>query len=92
MTITVQISNSDNKLTQVEWSEFVNAIRNVLESNSETIHFEGGAPWDAPHQNACWVAELSIGENVELQEKLSAVRANFRQESVAVTIGETRFI
>jgi hypothetical protein len=60
--VTVQFGNSDDRLTQREWSELVAAVSRAV--NAEVLdhggglHFFGTAPADAPWQNACWVIEL----------------------------------
>lgn len=38
-TATIQIGNSDDKLTQSEWSDFVSAIKDAVQRFSERIHF-----------------------------------------------------
>lgn len=92
MTIVVQISNTDNKLSQSQWSEFVRALRKAIQDSTQHVHFEGGSPWDAPTQNACWVADHRAETELQLFTQLTNIRKIYLQDSVAVTIGETEFI
>ena len=88
-TLTVQIGNSDNKLSQQEWAHFVAAVRKIIGDWSCRIHFQGGSDWDAPWQNACWVCEVDHTGKDELIKRLSNCRKTFRQESIALTWGDT---
>lgn len=91
-TVVVQIGNSDNELSQVEWSQFVSCVRDAIGEHSEHIHFDGGSRHDAPWQNACFVSEVSSDKQERLMVDIRSHREMFRQDSVAVTIGETAFV
>ena len=101
MTVTIQIGNSDDKLTQVEWSEFVNYFNECINKfisliDNRHIHFFGMPPGDAPWQNACWVLELhnlDKGANVEIiKQELRAIAKTYNQNCFAWTEGETEFV
>jgi hypothetical protein len=91
-TLTIQIGNSDNKLTQSEWSEFVWAVRNILRGKANVIHFFGGSVNWAEWQNVCWVAEVPFYRIPDLKEQLSEIGKAFKQDGVAVTVGVTEFV
>lgn len=93
-TITLQIGNSDDKLTQVQWSEFVERIRRLIWNYSANgfPHFDGGAPNDQRWQNYCWVFELEEMYFAEVRAHLTSIRKNFKQDSIAWIEGETEFI
>lgn len=94
-TITIQIGNSDDKLTQFEWSQFVYATIGAIGSERDhglNIHFHGLSTGDALWQNACWVVEMKLVRFGPLQTKLNHIRKQYRQESIAWTEGETSFI
>lgn len=91
-TVTIQIGNSDDKLTQREWSAFCQAVNEAVSSRCRKVYFNGGSHWRAPWQNACWVAEVDNDDRAPLKEALRNLRIAYRQESVAVTFGETQFI
>lgn len=40
-TVTIQIGNSDNRLTQVEWSEYVEKVNNLVRDCAYAVHFNG---------------------------------------------------
>ena len=91
-TIVVQIGNSDDKLTQEEWSLFVKSLKDVSQTYGD-VHFSGGSATDAPWQNYCVVFEV-----IDMDEVLEAIRGRlmflakkFRQESIAMTEGVTHF-
>lgn len=91
-TVVVQLGNSDNKLTQAEWSEFVSYVRDAIGESSINIHFDGGSRYDAPWQNACFVSEVCDEHLAQLKSDLECYRKMYRQDSVAVTIGDTLFV
>ncbi len=91
-TIVVQIGNSDNKLTQSEWSQFWALTDAVLRECSNQMHFAGTSDPTSPWQNAAWIFEPRSNNSSELAAALSAVAKTFRQDSIAVTIGDTIFV
>lgn len=93
-TVAILIGNSDNRLTQRRWSEFVRSVHVTVNSFSDEIHFDGASPSDSPYQNHCWVfqAELSAAEQENFKRAISANAALFQQDSIAVVIGETKFV
>lgn len=91
-TVTIQIGNSDNKLSQKSWSEFIGKTRSLVESYCQEIHFDGGSRHDAPWQNACFVAIVDTDRKGSLCDLLEMLRMEFYQESVAVTFGQTQMV
>ncbi len=79
-TITILLGNSDNKLTQGEWADFCSQVGIAIGLRAKTIHFNGFSLPNSPYQNACWVIEL--GPDSRLEHALSAIRKEFRQESI----------
>lgn len=94
-TITIQIGNSDNKLTQQEWSAFIYHVFDDLlcvMPNAEQIHFSGGSNPAAKWQNYCWVFNLDDERIPEMREWLSSAAYQFKQDSIAMTVGDTEFV
>ena len=91
MTVVVQIGNSDNKLTQEDWSWFVSEIDDLIKDYKVQIHFRGGSSWDSPWQNACWVIEHISNYN-DFEKEITHIRKRYSQDSVAITYGETEFV
>lgn len=92
MTVTIQIGNSDDKLTQKEWAAFVMEVQDVVQRFAVHVHFSGSSSTVAPWQNCCWILDVSEPEAESLRCRLVGIRRAFRQDSVAWTVGETQFI
>ena len=92
-TITLQIGNSDDRLSQSRWNAYVEAIQALLESHSGVqVHFFGAPPNWSPWQNAAWVFACDEADEAGLCERAAAIRAEFDQDSIAWTRGDTRFV
>ena len=91
-TITFQIGNSDDKLTQREWAAFVEDIDHEINVLAKHVHFCGFSLGDAAWQNACWVFELETARENELKTLVTEHRSRFKQDSVAWTEGQTVFV
>lgn len=91
-TCVIQVGNSDDKLTQREWSSFLREIERALLWSKLTIHFSGFSAQDAQWQNACWVIEVSEEDMKWMKDKIAFIRSRYKQDSVAWTTGETEFL
>lgn len=89
--VVIQIGNSDDKLTQMQWAAFVARLRDCVERHDARIHFWGASANYEPWQNLCCVCE-SNGAMYPMLSEISEIRKEFKQDSVAVTIGGTEFI
>lgn len=56
-TVTVLIGNSDDKLSQIKWSDLCKKLLQSAKGYG-TIQFSGGPPTDAIHQDFCIVCEF----------------------------------
>jgi len=93
LTITLQIGNSDDKLTQREWSSFVIEVSAIVEGNASHTHFFGAPSNWFVWQNVAWVIQFDDDAVKEIfKKKLIGIRKKYRQDSVAWTEGETVFI
>jgi len=95
-TVYISIGNSDDKLTQVEWSLFITHVFGTLE---EAIDESGGqmhgnwySPPGAPWQNACWCVEIPVRAHDALQAKLKALAGKYQQDSIAWAPALTQFL
>lgn len=89
-TVTIQIGNNDDKLKQLEWSNFIFEVYSIIAHASNKVHFFGTSLGNSEWQNACWVIEY---DGVRpLFERLRVIREKYKQDSVVVTIGKTEFI
>ena len=91
ITATIQIGNSDDKLTQKEWAAFIRATHKVADYHGD-VHFSGFSVPDAVWQNACWVVEIHEAGVRRLREQLAELARRFRQDSIALTTGVTVFV
>lgn len=100
-TIVIQIGNSDDKLTQSQWAYFVMYLRMELESPALDFHFFGFSASDAHWQNCCMVFNADyerLGyEDFEtylndLRFILANVARKYKQDSIALLVGETEFV
>lgn len=90
-TIAIQIGNSDDKLTQKQWACFALGIRDVVEDAIQ-IHFWGASLNYEPWQNLCCVCEVREGNLDNFLRRLSQIGKHYKQESVAVLVGDSQFI
>ena len=79
-TITIQIGNSDNKLTQIEWADFIRRTNEALSLIDLEIHFSGFSRPDAPWQNAAWVIVCHESKIPLIRRNLSSLASAYRQE------------
>jgi hypothetical protein len=91
-TVTIQTGNTDNKLTQQEWSILVKLLADQIRSYAKEIHFFGGAESWAMWQNAAWVILIEQPQLDMLKAKVIEVREMCKQDSVAWTEGKTLFV
>ena len=86
ITVSLQIGNSDDKLSQKEWASFVRDIKKVLMINEAFIHFFGAPSNHEEWQNACWV--FNISDTSDLKSDILKIRTKYNQDSVAWLEGE----
>ena len=91
-TVVIQIGNSDDKLSQREWSGYVNDVGEAVDQYQYAVHFSGGPSTSAYWQNYCWVLVVRDEDMVKFFERLQVLRKCFKQDSIAVTIGDTQFM
>jgi hypothetical protein len=91
-TVAVLIGNSDDKLKQEGWSQFVTKVIALIEAFSDHMYFSGAShPW-ATWQNSCWVFSIEEESLRLLKIKLADVRRNYLQDSVAIIEDDTEMI
>jgi hypothetical protein len=85
MAVYISIGNSDDKLTQNEWSSFYAATDLVVRRGAHQVHGAWVSPATDPWQNACWCIEtMPDPASVEhLKMRLAETAATFRQDSIA---------
>ena len=93
MTIVVQIGNTDDKLTQGGWAHFCSDLMGTVSRHDVTTHFSGGSSCTMPWQNYCMVFEQGPDLTLHsLLRDLQYLAHRHKQDSIAVTIGDTIFL
>jgi hypothetical protein len=92
-TLVIQIGNTDDKLTQAQWSAFVLMMKQeAILRHGKQVHFFGGSTNWERWQNVAWIVECEP-ENIDaLKAAVLDVRTTFGQDSAAWTEGETEFV
>lgn len=92
-TIYVSIGNSDDKLTQLQWSCFVNAVDSTIRAYSNTVHGYWLSAPDSQWQNACWCFELGDARSAfALRRYLRLHAHHYSQESIAWAVAKTELL
>jgi hypothetical protein len=83
----ISIGNSDDKLTQQDWAEFIARVDGMLRTTvRKTVQIHGhwfSAP-DSVWQNCCWCIEIEGEESVDfLKGYLAGCCKIYNQDSVA---------
>lgn len=88
----IEIGNSDDKLTQREWSRFIAAVDSVIDSYSTRVFGRWFSSPESIYQNACFHFEVSGRVFNAMEEKLGVIAKRFNQSSIALTQGDTVFV
>jgi len=92
LTVTIQIGNSDDKLTQSQWKDYVNSVHDLILAWGGEIHFSAPSVGWADWQNCAWVFTIGSRGYRGIKKYLVPLRVSYKQDSVAVTIGTTEFL
>lgn len=93
-TIYVSIGNSDDKLTQYRWSQYIREVRQAVLLHADKIHFFGFSGPDTWHQSAAWAAQFEhLDQEQNLGDQLKEIAGRYDQDSIAwAVLGEVTFI
>jgi len=91
-TVHVSIGNSDDKLSQRDWAEFVRFLGLTMFDHCDQIYGEWYSLPSARWQNACIGGEVHDDRIEGLRSALSALRETYKQDSLAWLAGSTEFI
>jgi hypothetical protein len=94
ITIYASIGNSDDKLSQCDWADYAEQFVDAITQACEQIYGVWFSESSSPFQNACVCFETgSRAAAEELQAKLTELREQFDQDSIAwAEVPETQFI
>ena len=83
ITVYVSVGNSDDKLTQEQWSGFVQQVRITFRLRARETHGEWYSLPDQPYQNACFCVVLADKDVPLIKQELITLRKAWGQDSVA---------
>ena len=91
-TISILIGNSDDKLSQKQWAEFVDNVEFWIKKFCSSIHFSGGSANNLPWQNYCFVFEVEADKEIWIKANLAEIKIKYNQDSIAWIDGQTIFL
>lgn len=91
-TITIQIGNSDDKLKQRSWSEFVEKTKTTIEGVCASMYFYGCSDGSKPWQNAAFIFSIDDDFIDVLKKKLTDIRSTYSQDSIAWSESDPIFL
>lgn len=92
MIVYISVGNSDDKLSQVEWSQFVVEMTARVAAVGH-VHGSWASNPVSAYQNACWCVEYRSEDQVtEAREVAAELRDKYRQNSIAWAVADTEFI
>jgi len=91
-TAAVLVGNSDDKLTQSRWAEYVALVGDLVEHAARKVYFTGHSNPGARWQNACWVFEVQEEDLGWLRLRLAHRASEFGQDSIALVLGQSELI
>ena len=92
MIVYISIGNSDDRLTQSEWSKFVLDMAAEVTSVGQ-VHGAWFSQPASPWQNACWCIEFPGDKEAAAAKAVaSEIRKKYRQDSIAWAIAATEFV
>ena len=91
-TVYVSIGNSDDKLSQEEWSRFVNQVDSLVGIGAVQIYGRWLSRGDDRWQNACWCFQPFSNRIDSIKRTLTRYAEEFKQDSIAWAEAETEFL
>ena len=98
-TVYISIGNSDDKLSQADWSAFRAAVDQLIRRVAHQVHGAWVSPSTDPWQNACWCVEvvddpdLDYNKAAWLRGQLANTAKAYEQDSIAwAEVPKTEFL
>jgi hypothetical protein len=88
VTVYIGIGNSDDRLSQAEWSRYIGDIRSEIKgwSGGSNVLGEWFSRPDSAYQNACFCASFDHDQIGRLRMNLRLIRQEYRQDSIAFAV------
>lgn len=90
--IYVTIGNSDNKLGQLDWSNFCRDVDNLVRAFAHDVHGEFYSLPNAEWQNACWSFTIHASATTAARANLGIIAHEFEQDSIAWAEAQVVFL
>jgi hypothetical protein len=88
--VIITIGNTDNKLTQQQWSAFCVDLSMLVKQHSEEVYFLGHSPSDTPWQNmqtSFRMRSSAVGGMIPwLRTKLTELAREYNQDAIALLV------
>ena len=91
-TIFISIGNSDDKLTQEQWSWYVTDMHRLVDRWALKTHGRWFSEASSQYQNACWCFEVMASIIPAMKNDLAHRASVYHQDSIALMEGTTEFI
>ncbi len=96
LNVYISIGNSDDKLTQLRWSDYVADVEQRLAESGFKMHGSWFSRPDAVWQNACWCVEPGVFNSPAFidgfKEELRRVAERYNQDSIVWAEAEPEFL
>lgn len=96
MIVYISVGNSDDKLTQHEWSIMVKRTDDAVRDAASAVHGFWLSSGDSRWQNACWCIELNPEHealNARLRRTLAWIAHTHHQDTISwAEVGKQEFI
>lgn len=90
-TVYASIGNSDDKLSQSSWSNYLHSFRECMAKFAVQVYGDWTSEPSSSYQNAC--IAIATETPLTLKAALTLLREGYEQDSVAwAVVGETEFI
>lgn len=93
LTAYITIGNSDNKLSQQDWSAYCYLVEKLVQSYATHVFFMGYTLPNGDYQNACFSFATTPEVMTMIRGSLRNVARQFRQDSIALAVvGEVEMV
>lgn len=83
-TVYVSVRNSDDKLSQRDWAEYVHTVFRFLRNEAHHVHGEWHSAPNSEFQNACICVEFAPDAHLDaVRETLAHIAEQFEQDAIA---------
>lgn len=92
ITVHASIGNSDDKLSQADWSRYLDEFQRVMVMAARQVHGQWYSAPASPFQNACMAIEIDPDSAGALKDRLGNLRRKFNQDSIALNVSDTELV